>query len=128
MCGEMTDTLSTSAPVTTGLYIGGEERQTTATLEVVDPGKPGVIVGHAAAASPSAINANAPSSSRLNRRSATDASSTSFIIRTLVIGTLRSTARTSRRMAGARALALESTRMATSIHRRQGFISCVYGM
>lgn len=52
----MTDTLSTSAPVTTGLYIGGEERQTTATLEVVDPGKPGVIVGHAAAASPSDVD------------------------------------------------------------------------
>jgi acyl-CoA reductase-like NAD-dependent aldehyde dehydrogenase len=51
----MTDTLSTSAPVTTGLYIGGEERQTAATLEVVDPGKPGVIVGHAAAASPSDV-------------------------------------------------------------------------
>jgi acyl-CoA reductase-like NAD-dependent aldehyde dehydrogenase len=52
----MTDTLSTSAPVTTGLYIGGEERQTAATLEVVDPGKPGVIVGHAAAASPSDVD------------------------------------------------------------------------
>ncbi|WP_375386387.1 aldehyde dehydrogenase family protein [uncultured Microbacterium sp.] len=37
--------------VRTGLYIGGEERFTDATLEVVDPGKPGVIVGHAAAAS-----------------------------------------------------------------------------
>ena len=52
----MTDTLSTSAPVTTGLYIGGEERQTAATLEVVDPGKPGVIVGHAAAASPADVD------------------------------------------------------------------------
>lgn len=52
----MTDTLSTSAPVTTGLYIGGEERQTAATLEVVDPGKPGVIVGYAAAASPSDVD------------------------------------------------------------------------
>lgn len=52
----MTDTVSTSAPVTTGLYIGGEERQTAGTLEVVDPGKPGVIVGHAAAASPSDVD------------------------------------------------------------------------
>ncbi|WP_448811247.1 aldehyde dehydrogenase family protein [Agromyces bauzanensis] len=52
----MTDTLSTSAPVTTGLYIGGVERQTDATLEVVDPGKPGVIVGHAAAASPADVD------------------------------------------------------------------------
>ncbi|MCU1566446.1 MAG: aldehyde dehydrogenase family protein [Pseudarthrobacter sp.] len=47
----MTDTVNTSAPVTTGLYIGGAERQAAATLEVVDPGKPGVIVGRAAAAS-----------------------------------------------------------------------------
>ncbi|WP_448006207.1 aldehyde dehydrogenase family protein [Agromyces bauzanensis] len=51
----MTDTV-TSAPVTTGLYIGGEARQTAATLEVVDPGKPGVIVGHAAAASPADVD------------------------------------------------------------------------
>ncbi|BCT75301.1 aldehyde dehydrogenase [Sinomonas cyclohexanicum] len=48
----MTETLNTKAPVTTGLYIGGTERQTEATLEVADPGKPGTVVGHAAAASP----------------------------------------------------------------------------
>ncbi|AMM32000.1 aldehyde dehydrogenase [Sinomonas atrocyanea] len=50
----MTETLDTSAPaapVTTGLYIGGAERQAAATLEVADPGKPGTVVGHAAAAS-----------------------------------------------------------------------------
>jgi acyl-CoA reductase-like NAD-dependent aldehyde dehydrogenase len=47
----MTETLNTKAPVTTGLYIGGRERQTDATLEVADPGKPGTVVGHAAAAS-----------------------------------------------------------------------------
>jgi acyl-CoA reductase-like NAD-dependent aldehyde dehydrogenase len=46
----MTSTLSTTAPVTTGLYIGGQERSTAETLEVVDPAKPGVVVGHAAAA------------------------------------------------------------------------------
>jgi acyl-CoA reductase-like NAD-dependent aldehyde dehydrogenase len=46
----MTDTLSTTAPVTTGLYINGEERPTAETLEVVDPAKPGVVVGAAAAA------------------------------------------------------------------------------
>lgn len=48
----MTNTVDTSAPVTTGLYIGGTERQAAATLEVADPGKPGAIVGHAAAADP----------------------------------------------------------------------------
>ena len=48
----MTDTLSTSAEVRTGLYIGGEERQTTATLDIPDPGKPGIMVGRAAAATP----------------------------------------------------------------------------
>ncbi len=52
----MTDTLKTTVPVTTGLYIGGEERQAADTLEVPDPGKPGVIVGHAAAASPADID------------------------------------------------------------------------
>ncbi len=46
----MTDT-TTIAPVRTGLYIGGAERQTADTLAVADPGKPGVIVGYAAAAS-----------------------------------------------------------------------------
>lgn len=48
----MTNTVDTSAPVTTGLYIGGTERQAAATLEVVNPGKPGAIVGYAAAAGP----------------------------------------------------------------------------
>ncbi|UZX05137.1 aldehyde dehydrogenase family protein [Arthrobacter sp. CDRTa11] len=52
----MTDTVNTSAPVTTGLYIGGAERQAAATLEVVDPGKPGAIVGHAAAAGPGDVD------------------------------------------------------------------------
>ncbi|MGY1802603.1 aldehyde dehydrogenase family protein [Blastococcus sp. SYSU D00922] len=47
----MTSTLDTAAPVTTGLYIGGEVRSTDDTLEVVDPARPGVVVGHAAAAS-----------------------------------------------------------------------------
>jgi acyl-CoA reductase-like NAD-dependent aldehyde dehydrogenase len=47
----MSDTV-TQAPVRTGLYIGGEERQTVDALEIPDPAKPGVIVGHAASASP----------------------------------------------------------------------------
>jgi len=47
----MTDTMATTAEVRTGLYIGGEERQTDSTLDVADPGKPGRIVGRAAAAS-----------------------------------------------------------------------------
>ncbi|CCG03465.1 aldehyde dehydrogenase family protein [Blastococcus saxobsidens] len=46
----MTDLLSTTAPVTTGLYIGGETRSTANVLDVVDPARPGVVVGHAAAA------------------------------------------------------------------------------
>lgn len=46
----MTNTVDTSAPVTTGLYIGGSERQAAATMDIADPGKPGTIVGHAAAA------------------------------------------------------------------------------
>ncbi|GAB3273502.1 aldehyde dehydrogenase family protein [Sinomonas notoginsengisoli] len=51
----MTETLNTPAPVapvSTGLYIGGSERRAADSLEVLDPGKPGVVVGHAAAASP----------------------------------------------------------------------------
>ncbi|HET6672700.1 MAG TPA: aldehyde dehydrogenase family protein [Agromyces sp.] len=52
----MTDTMKTAVPVATGLYIGGEERQTADTLEVPDPGKPGVIVGHAAAARPADVD------------------------------------------------------------------------
>lgn len=47
----MTSTTDTAAPVTTGLYIGGRERQAGQTLEIADPGKPGAVVGHAAAAS-----------------------------------------------------------------------------
>ena len=55
----MTETLNPSAPtapVVTGLYIGGRERRTEATLEVADPGKPGRVVGHAAAASPDDVD------------------------------------------------------------------------
>jgi acyl-CoA reductase-like NAD-dependent aldehyde dehydrogenase len=44
----MSGTLET---VRTGLFINGETRDTDATLEVADPGKPGVIVGRAASAS-----------------------------------------------------------------------------
>ena len=47
----MTGTVSTTAPVTTGLYIGGQERSTQDVLEVIDPARPGVVVGTAAAAS-----------------------------------------------------------------------------
>jgi acyl-CoA reductase-like NAD-dependent aldehyde dehydrogenase len=42
---------STTDLVTTGLYIGGRERTTTDMLDVVDPARPGVVVGRAAAAS-----------------------------------------------------------------------------
>ena len=45
-------TTITSSPVRTGLYIGGEERETAETLAIADPAKPGVVVGYAAAASP----------------------------------------------------------------------------
>ncbi|KRE82015.1 aldehyde dehydrogenase family protein [Arthrobacter sp. Soil763] len=47
----MSNTTDTSKPVTTGLFIGGRGRGTAATLEIADPGKPGVVVGRAAAAS-----------------------------------------------------------------------------
>ncbi len=40
-----------SAPVTTALFIGGEQRQTADKMTIVDPAKPGRVVGHAAAAS-----------------------------------------------------------------------------
>ena len=43
----MTETLET---VRTGLYIGGVGRQTSETLAVADPAKPGIVVGHAASA------------------------------------------------------------------------------
>jgi hypothetical protein len=49
---EMSEVVETSAKVRTGLYIGGEERFTDEVLKVADPGKPGVIVGEAASASP----------------------------------------------------------------------------
>jgi acyl-CoA reductase-like NAD-dependent aldehyde dehydrogenase len=47
----MTMTDNTATAVSTPLYIGGEVRSTGETLPIADPGKPGVIVGHAAAAS-----------------------------------------------------------------------------
>ena len=47
----MTLTDQTATAVSTPLYIGGEARQTSETLAIADPGKPGRIVGHAAAAS-----------------------------------------------------------------------------
>jgi len=48
----MTKTAQTPAgtAVSTGLYIGGAERRTSGTLAVADPGRPGQVVGHAAAA------------------------------------------------------------------------------
>jgi acyl-CoA reductase-like NAD-dependent aldehyde dehydrogenase len=48
----VTDVMSTSATVRTGLFIGGVERETAETLKVADPGRSGVVVGEAAAASP----------------------------------------------------------------------------
>ncbi|HTY93545.1 MAG TPA: aldehyde dehydrogenase family protein [Steroidobacteraceae bacterium] len=39
-----------SKPVSTALYIGGKERQTAETMPIADPGKKGVVVGHAASA------------------------------------------------------------------------------
>ncbi|RBY90495.1 aldehyde dehydrogenase [Blastococcus sp. TBT05-19] len=47
----MTSTVSTTAPVTTGLYIGGEARSAAETMDVIDPARPGAVVGTAAAAS-----------------------------------------------------------------------------
>ncbi len=47
----MTETAEVETPVRTGLFIGGSERETADVLEVRDPGKPGRIVGRAAAAS-----------------------------------------------------------------------------
>ena len=37
-----------SNPVTTGLYIGGKERQTADKMAIADPAKPGVVVGASA--------------------------------------------------------------------------------
>lgn len=48
----MTMTESAATAVSTPLYIGGEARSTAETLKIADPGKPGVVVGEAAAASP----------------------------------------------------------------------------
>lgn len=46
----MTDTASRTAPVTTGLYIGGRARSTAEQLTVVDPARAGGVAGYAAAA------------------------------------------------------------------------------
>lgn len=46
---------ATGTSVRTGLFIGGEERFTDDVLSIPDPGKPGVIVGEAAAASPADV-------------------------------------------------------------------------
>ncbi|WP_106815419.1 aldehyde dehydrogenase family protein [Microbacterium timonense] len=46
---------TTGTSVRTGLYIGGEERFTDDVLTIPDPGKPGVVVGEAAAASASDV-------------------------------------------------------------------------
>ncbi|MEZ3159356.1 aldehyde dehydrogenase family protein [Microbacterium sp. BWT-B31] len=51
----MTDVLETSAKVRTGLFIGGVERFTDEVLSVADPGRPGVVVGEAASASPADV-------------------------------------------------------------------------
>jgi len=42
----------TSSTVTTALFIGGKERRTSETMAIADPAKPGVVVGHAASATP----------------------------------------------------------------------------
>lgn len=47
----MTDlTTSSEALVATGLYINGKTKETSETIAIVDPGKPGVVVGYAASA------------------------------------------------------------------------------
>ncbi|QAY58864.1 aldehyde dehydrogenase family protein [Microbacterium protaetiae] len=51
----MSQTAATSATVRTGLFIGGVERFTDEVLAVADPGKPGVVVGEAASASPADV-------------------------------------------------------------------------
>jgi acyl-CoA reductase-like NAD-dependent aldehyde dehydrogenase len=45
-----------SKAVTTGLYIGGRERETADRMAIADPAKPGVIVGHAASATAKDVN------------------------------------------------------------------------
>jgi acyl-CoA reductase-like NAD-dependent aldehyde dehydrogenase len=42
--------------ITTGLFIGGQERRTPETMAIADPAKPGVIVGHAASATPQDVS------------------------------------------------------------------------
>src|SRR3954463_2437078 len=42
----------TSPQVTTGLFIGGKQRDTPEKMSIADPAKPGVVVGHAASAPP----------------------------------------------------------------------------
>jgi acyl-CoA reductase-like NAD-dependent aldehyde dehydrogenase len=44
-----TSTLA-SSPVTTGLFIGGKERETAEKMAIANPAKPGLVVGHAASA------------------------------------------------------------------------------
>ena len=39
-----------SKPMTTALYIGGQERQTADRMAIADPARPGIVVGYAAAA------------------------------------------------------------------------------
>ena len=51
----MTQAAGTATDVRTGLFIGGAERFTDEVLKVADPGKPGVIVGEAASASPADV-------------------------------------------------------------------------
>jgi acyl-CoA reductase-like NAD-dependent aldehyde dehydrogenase len=51
----MSETVGTVETVRTGLFIAGEVRHTAETLQVADPGKPGVIVGEAASASPADV-------------------------------------------------------------------------
>lgn len=47
----MTDlTTNSEALVATGLYINGKTKETSETIAIVDPGKPGVVVGYAASA------------------------------------------------------------------------------
>jgi acyl-CoA reductase-like NAD-dependent aldehyde dehydrogenase len=41
---------ATTTSVTTGLFIGGSERQTAEKMPIADPAKPGVVVGYAASA------------------------------------------------------------------------------
>jgi acyl-CoA reductase-like NAD-dependent aldehyde dehydrogenase len=52
----MTDTIEAGAALVTGLFINGERRNTEQTIEVADPGKPGVVVGYAAAATASDVD------------------------------------------------------------------------